>query len=326
MNASSTSATVSDGSAAGAGASRSAAQPTPIWRWVSSPDSQATAAGVSAGSSRRSSSASTRDLAAARRGVAHGGRGLDELAQQHPRIVPPSAAVPSESYPQGPFVPPPDATELILVRHGASADAVPGEPFELIEGQSNPPLSPEGEAQARAVAERLAREPAGRHLHQHPRPHRPDGGSACRAAPASSPSCCPICARCTSASSRAAASASRWPTATRSSPACVAEQRWEVIPGAESSAALAARVRAAAEQVAVAVGPGAAAVVITHGGVIAELCRQATGSEPFAFLHVDNASITRIVVEADGRWLLRSFNDTTHLAGAAAGPPSRPPP
>ena len=101
-----------------------------------------------------------RDFAAARRRVADGGRRLDELAQQHPRIVPPSAAVPSESYPQGLFVPPPDATELILVRHGASADAVPGESFELIEGQSNPPLSPAGEAQARAVAERLAPEPA----------------------------------------------------------------------------------------------------------------------------------------------------------------------
>ena len=99
-----------------------------------------------------------------------------------------------------------------------------------------------------------------------------------------------------------------------------------MIPGAESSAALAARVRARGRAVAAAVGPGAAAVVVTHGGVIAELCRQATGSDPFAFLHVDNASITRIVVEAGGSWLLRSYNDTTHLEGAAAGPPSRPPP
>ena len=94
-----------------------------------------------------------------------------------------------------------------------------------------------------------------------------------------------------------------------------AEQRWEVIPGAESSAALAARVRAAVDQIVVEVGPGAAAVVITHGGVIGELCRRATDSEPFAFLHVDNASITRIVVEADGNWLLRSYHDTTHLEG-----------
>ena len=47
---------------------------------------------------------------------------------------------------------------------------------------------------------------------------------------------------------------------------------------------------------------------------IGELCRQATGSRPFAFLHADNASITRLVVLEDRRRLLRSFNDTAHLA------------
>src|SRR3954447_17880277 len=63
-----------------------------------------------------------------------------------------------ESFPQRSFAPPPDATEVVLVRHGASAAAVPGEPFETVEGQSDPPLSPEGERQAQAIAERLAGE------------------------------------------------------------------------------------------------------------------------------------------------------------------------
>src|SRR5436305_3062168 len=62
----------------------------------------------------------------------------------------------AESYPQRQFILPPDATEVVLVRHGASAAAVPGEPFEELEGQSDPPLAPEGERQAIAVAERLA--------------------------------------------------------------------------------------------------------------------------------------------------------------------------
>jgi hypothetical protein len=35
---------------------------------------------------------------------------------------------------------------------------------------------------------------------------------------------------------------------------------------------------------------------------------------PFAFITVDNASITRLVVLADGGWVLRSFNDSAHLA------------
>src|SRR3954470_12534080 len=61
----------------------------------------------------------------------------------------------AESYPQRAFALPPDATEVVLVRHGASAAAVPGEPFEELEGQSDPPLAPEGEQQARAVAQRL---------------------------------------------------------------------------------------------------------------------------------------------------------------------------
>jgi probable phosphoglycerate mutase len=47
--------------------------------------------------------------------------------------------------------------------------------------------------------------------------------------------------------------------------------------------------------------------------VIGEICRQATQSRPFAFVHADNCSITRLVVLADGRWLLRSFNDVAHL-------------
>src|SRR3954463_3790951 len=64
----------------------------------------------------------------------------------------------AESYPQRAFAPPADATEIVLVRHGASAAAVPGEPFESLEGQSDPPPAPGGERQAEAVGRRLARE------------------------------------------------------------------------------------------------------------------------------------------------------------------------
>jgi hypothetical protein len=47
--------------------------------------------------------------------------------------------------------------------------------------------------------------------------------------------------------------------------------------------------------------------------VIAEICHQVTGSRPFAFIQVDNASITRLVRFPDGRRLLRSFNAIDHL-------------
>jgi probable phosphoglycerate mutase len=93
----------------------------------------------------------------------------------------------------------------------------------------------------------------------------------------------------------------------------LAEERWELIPGAESGAALAARVRAGVDAIVARLGPGATGAAVLHGGVIGEICRQATDSRPFAFIHADNGSISRLVVFGDGRWLLRSFNDTAHL-------------
>ena len=53
------------------------------------------------------------------------------------------------------FVPPPGACEILLVRHGESSPHVEGEPFELVDGHGDPPLAPEGQAQAELVAERL---------------------------------------------------------------------------------------------------------------------------------------------------------------------------
>jgi probable phosphoglycerate mutase len=104
------------------------------------------------------------------------------------------------------------------------------------------------------------------------------------------------------------------PTALR----VITEQSWDVIPGAETMESFAARVEAGLDKVIAATGPGGVAVVIAHGGVIGEACRQATGSEPFAFVINDNCAITRLVRFSHGRWLLRSFNDTSHLAPPSA--------
>ncbi len=56
------------------------------------------------------------------------------------------------------FVAPPGATRLLLVRHGESAAFREEEPFTLVDGHADPPLHPDGEAQAERVAERLAGE------------------------------------------------------------------------------------------------------------------------------------------------------------------------
>ena len=77
-------ATVSDASAAGAGRSRSSAQPTPIWRWVSSPDSQLTTGATSSVARPRQQRGEQRDLLVARRRRRDRGRRLDELGKPHP--------------------------------------------------------------------------------------------------------------------------------------------------------------------------------------------------------------------------------------------------
>lgn len=221
------------------------------------------------------------------------------------------------SYPQRAFALPPDATEVVLVRHGASAAAVPGEPFESIEGQSDPPLAPEGEQQARAVAERLAGESfSGLFVSTLRRTAQTAGPLA--ALTGLEPVVVPELRE---------VGLGEWEggelriRAAHGDPKffeVIAAERWDVIPGAEPAEAFAERVRAGLEHVVAAVGPGAVACAVVHGGVIGELCRQATRSRPFAFVHADNCSITRLVVFAGGRRLLRSFNDVAHLGFVAA--------
>jgi probable phosphoglycerate mutase len=91
------------------------------------------------------------------------------------------------------------------------------------------------------------------------------------------------------------------------------EERWDVLPGAEPMAEFSSRVWSGLCDVADAVDPGGEVLVFTHGGVIAELCRQVTGGRPFAFVGVDNASVTTLMLTGDGAWVLRGFNDTAHL-------------
>ena len=91
------------------------------------------------------------------------------------------------------------------------------------------------------------------------------------------------------------------------------EQDWSLIPGAEPASEFAARVRRGIEQVADSVGDGEVAVSFSHSAVIAEFLRQVTGSEPFAFLHNANGSISRLFRMPDRRWVLASFNETDHL-------------
>jgi len=210
---------------------------------------------------------------------------------------------------------PPGATDLLLVRHGASAPYVDGNPFALVDGHGDPPLSVDGLAQAKLVCTRLAA--AGVAAIYVSTLRRTEQTAAPLAAQLGLPIRVDADLREVHLGEWEGGSfrkhvAEGHPIAVRMQ----AEQRWDVIPGAESSAALAARVQAVIDRMAAA-HPGQRVAAFTHGGVIGQALALASGSRPFAFLGAENTSISRLVVLGH-RWLVRGFNDTAHLDGGPA--------
>jgi len=220
-------------------------------------------------------------------------------------------ATPPRSFSQRPYAAPPGSTELFLIRHGASADSVEGEAFELVEGQGDPPLSEVGRHQAEQLALRLAREPF--------------DGLYVSTLRRTSQTAAPLVERTGLAPVVEAdlreVFLGEWEGGLLRQKAVdrdplfqqvMKEQRWELVPGAESRAVFGGRLRAAVERI-VATHPGGRVLVFSHGAAIGELLAQASGAHPFAFLNVDNASISKLVV-APERWVVRGFNDTAHLS------------
>src|SRR3954470_20038003 len=196
-----------------------------------------------------------------------------------------------DSFEQHPYTLPPGATELVLVRHGASAAAVVGVRFPLVDGRSDPPLADAGQEQARGVADRLPHEDTRRvfvsplqRTHQTAAPlveaTRPEPGMISELVEV-------FLGDFEGGEYRIRAG--------RDDPIIqqvFSEQRWDAIPGAESFEDLGRRVRSAVDRIVRETGPDASAAVFAHGAVIGELCRQATESRPFAFVHSDNGSIS----------------------------------
>jgi 2,3-bisphosphoglycerate-dependent phosphoglycerate mutase len=213
---------------------------------------------------------------------------------------------------------PPGATDLLLVRHGASAAYVDGTSFPLVDGQGDPPLSAEGVAQAVEVCARLAA--TGVDAIYVTTLRRTGQTAAPLAARLGQPALVEPDLREVHLGAWEGGIfrknvADGHPISLR----MLAEERWDVIPGAEPSAALAGRVQMAIERIAAA-HAGQRVAAFTHGGVIGQVLALASGSRPFAFLGAENASISRLVITGD-RWVVRGFNDTAHLDGAAPGRP-----
>ena len=217
-------------------------------------------------------------------------------------------------YRQARFTAPPGACAMILVRHGESRAAKPGEPFPLVDGQGDPELAPNGRAQAVRVAERLKDEPIAAlyatklqrtqetaaplaerlnlQVNVNPDLHEVHlgewEGGVLRIKAAEGD---PIYER------------------------IHAQGRWDVIPGAESTEALRTRLLRGLHTIARA-HPDQLVAVFVHGGVIGQILEAATGARGFAFSGADNGSISHLVVSGE-QLIVRGFNDASHLIGLA---------
>jgi len=209
------------------------------------------------------------------------------------------------------FQPAQGATEILLVRHGESEPAVVGQSFELLDGQSNPALAPEGVAEAERVGERLASEHIDAIYVSTLR------RTAQTAAPlASRLGITPVAdedLREIFLGEWEGGGAFRQRVTDQDELAVrmFEAQRWDVIPGAESMDVFGGRLRRAMERIAAA-HPDQRVAVFGHGAMIGEILRQTADSRPFAFIGADNGSISHIVITEE-RWILRRFNDTSHL-------------
>jgi 2,3-bisphosphoglycerate-dependent phosphoglycerate mutase len=211
---------------------------------------------------------------------------------------------------QVPYQGPPGSTELYLVRHGASADAVEGEDFELIEGQGDPPLSDIGVEQAELVGARLAGQKFDA-LYVTTLRRTVETAAPFVRLTGLTPVVEPDLREVFMGEWEAGLFRQKVADADPVAVQMLTEERWDVVPGAESAEAFASRIRGAVGRIAAA-HPDSRVLAFSHGAAIGEVLAQATGSRPFAFLMSDNTAIARLVLTPD-RWILRGFNDTAHL-------------
>jgi probable phosphoglycerate mutase len=208
------------------------------------------------------------------------------------------------------FIPAIGACDMLLIRHGETQAAKRGEMFPMIDGQGDPVLRAEGEAQAKAVAARLKSEAIDAiYVTTMQRTHQ-------TAAPlAAALGITPL----VEADLREV-SLGDWDggeyrfRAAENDPAFLRAREkecWGELPGAETFLDLRTRVVRGLQRIAVA-HPNQLVAVVVHGGVVGAALAAATGSRNFGFIGAENGSISRLVVHGD-QMILRGFNDVAHL-------------
>lgn len=216
-----------------------------------------------------------------------------------------------QEYRQHSYQRPAGATEILLVRHGESRAASADNPFPLKDGHGDPELHPNGEEQARRVGERLRSEPiAAVYI-----------TSLQRTAQTAAPLCQHLGLEPRVEADLREVHLGEWEGGVLRQKSAEQDalflevrkqQRWDVIPGAESWEQLNTRIMGGLHRIQTA-HPDELVVAVVHGGVIAHIIAHAAGARHFAFQGADNGSVSRIVMTG-GDIVVRSFNDSSHLA------------
>ena len=207
---------------------------------------------------------------------------------------------------------PSGATEVFLVRHGQSAAYKDGEPFSLVDGQGDPPLTSHGHWQAAQVGERLRRvDIAAVYV-----------TTLQRTAQTAAPLLAHLGQDAIVEPDLREIHLGEWEggvfrkkVADRD-PAFLEVERtqdWSAIPGAESFSQLRDRVVGAIGRIHEA-HPGSRVVAVSHGGAIGAALSHATGSNPLAFSAIENAAMAHLIV-LGYRGIVRLYCDTGHLGG-----------
>jgi len=206
----------------------------------------------------------------------------------------------------------PPAARLILIRHGEST----WNRERRIQGQLDPPLSEQGHEQARRVAGRLARRQV-QALYT---------SDLLRASQTAAPIAATLGMEARPMKElreiflgewegvHADELGQRFPEAWD---AWTREPSWDIVPGGEGAPAFERRVVAALDRLFQDHSHGDA-IVVTHGGVIQIALHQVLGRPSHGLFpfRISNGSVT-IVERRNGRMVIATVNDTSHLEGAA---------
>lgn len=225
------------------------------------------------------------------------------------------------SYPQTFYQPPDGSCQILLVRHGQSAAYVEGQPFGLVGGHGDPPLSPLGQWQAEQVGRRLESETISavyattlQRTVQTATPLARSHGLEIR-----------IEADLREVFLGVGEGGHFRRMSAEGHPSVVAMRKnleWGEVEGAETNAQFAGRTVPALQRIADAHADELIAVFV-HGGTIGSLLGHALGINMFRMMGSRNSAVSHIVVHRD-EWSVRSFNDGGHAGPftADAEPPT----